>query len=1130
MSSGVALQKQIASIMDELAKAAVAEISKVVDDGVVMLRLEICEREHEIDSLKRNLQMVSEELRDTRRALVRQCVSGTRPRQPLKAGKENDHRYEEREAETEDSDRPRDDTSESRVVIKLERMDDEQTKEDGKQCMGPESEVQSGSAPEDQPALVWSSSENNTETHDPHSYSRRDQIRRKTECESLGGRAETRGLSVEDEDSQHAARDEVLQTQPRSHTHSTLLHKLPDCQGEFGFTGDLDAASLFQSENKLFSDEWNMAAHCDEHNFNQTTDKPNSHSSYLSQEGARLISADEDSVRQAYGDQVMKNVPAGKKMTLADLPELYEKNGQEDEDSVLTDYQLDEPRHSGSESFPDEEDSQTHSLIAPSLRKDSLTSDCVRTIEQTSAQNQHQFESTSTILHMCGVSKPKNVPANQLHVKEEDDTTSYVDIDKCFLNPDASCDLNTASPLDQNSATESLRTSETAVLPDLPCNMLPQRRRTLNRRVKTVVKTDKMPACVSLETQISSVMESLTRAAVAEICKLINSECVEMRLEIRRGQKEIEALKAKIQDLKKDPALVAVSLIESRQDGDNKFDDLAKPACPDKERKNKTHPPAPVKNVEQNELQGSKTSLSNSGGTQNQMRRFSSAGSGVSLKESQILMNSLNTQADSRGLNTAAVKVEDASPPVSSTKCVLEDCQTDHQQGQNTHSHPAGDNSNHFGSDEALWSQSPYSAHFYNKHLSEDGSNYKYETDANQINGHGSNEGNPNGVLLKTEENEEPLTSTASELAPCDLMDTEALSWLPINFPVKGGAPGCSSMLQPTIHTSHPEHPAFHIGANGEVEYIIDPEAKQTGGRNSQDRIQATALIQNSTVPSMLTKTTVLPGLDLSAFTFGGSLETAIRRCNSPANMSKLEQILILDPPTDLKFKGPFTDVVTANLKLMNPSDKRVCFKVKTTAPRRYCVRPNSGTIDPGASINISVMLQPFDYDPNEKSKHKFMVQTIFAPTTITDTEAMWKDAKPDELMDSKLRCVFELPSENDKMNDVDAVNKAAPVLASSKVEGTAVPKPASASMDDSEMKKVLEECKRLQTEISKLQEENRQLKDDGLRLRKAPRPEHTASNSSSLIGRDMATSSLPSLLVVIAAIFIGFFLGKFIL
>lgn len=53
---------------------------------------------------------------------------------------------------------------------------------------------------------------------------------------------------------------------------------------------------------------------------------------------------------------------------------------------------------------------------------------------------------------------------------------------------------------------------------------------------------------------------------------------------------------------------------------------------------------------------------------------------------------------------------------------------------------------------------------------------------------------------------------------------------------------------------------------------------------------------------------------------------------------------------------GPFTDVVTTNLKLKNPSDRRVCFKVKTTAPRRYCVRPNSGVIDAGATVIISGM------------------------------------------------------------------------------------------------------------------------------------------------------------------------------
>ncbi|XP_019776322.1 vesicle-associated membrane protein-associated protein A isoform X2 [Orcinus orca] len=287
--------------------------------------------------------------------------------------------------------------------------------------------------------------------------------------------------------------------------------------------------------------------------------------------------------------------------------------------------------------------------------------------------------------------------------------------------------------------------------------------------------------------------------------------------------------------------------------------------------------------------------------------------------------------------------------------------------------------------------------------------------------------------------------------------------------------------------------------------------------------------------------------------------------------MAKHEQILVLDPPTDLKFKGPFTDVVTTNLKLRNPSDRKVCFKVKTTAPRRYCVRPNSGIIDPGLTVTVSVMLQPFDYDPNEKSKHKFMVQTIFAPPNISDMEAVWKEAKPDELMDSKLRCVFEMPNENDKLgiappgpalavappssinstvaapasysaknepralsvfkqekqkNDIEP-SKAVPLNAA-KQDGP-VPKPHSVSLNDTETRKLMEECKRLQGEMMKLSEENRHLRDEGLRLRKVAHSDKPGSTSAASF-RDNVTSPLPSLLVVIAAIFIGFFLGKFIL
>ncbi|KAG9474484.1 vesicle-associated membrane protein-associated protein B/C [Eleutherodactylus coqui] len=240
--------------------------------------------------------------------------------------------------------------------------------------------------------------------------------------------------------------------------------------------------------------------------------------------------------------------------------------------------------------------------------------------------------------------------------------------------------------------------------------------------------------------------------------------------------------------------------------------------------------------------------------------------------------------------------------------------------------------------------------------------------------------------------------------------------------------------------------------------------------------------------------------------------------------MAKSEQVLVLEPQHELKFKGPFTDVVTTNLKLANPTEKNVCFKVKTTAPRRYCVRPNSGVIDAGSSINVSVMLQPFDYDPNEKSKHKFMVQSIYAPPDISDMEAVWKEAKPEELMDSKLRCLFELPSENDKPHEGEA-NK---VLSSSvtKTESTSMFKSISSSLDDPEQKKVLEDNKRLQTEIQRLREDYKQLKEeDGLRMRKLQATSNTISSSSSLVKDEGLNPRILALAVLV--FIIGVIIGK---
>lgn len=53
------------------------------------------------------------------------------------------------------------------------------------------------------------------------------------------------------------------------------------------------------------------------------------------------------------------------------------------------------------------------------------------------------------------------------------------------------------------------------------------------------------------------------------------------------------------------------------------------------------------------------------------------------------------------------------------------------------------------------------------------------------------------------------------------------------------------------------------------------------------------------------------------------------------------------------------------------------------------------------------------------------MVQTVFAPDGDINLEQLWKDISADQLMDSKLKCVFELPAEQNEVKEEPA--KASP-------------------------------------------------------------------------------------------------------
>ena len=55
-----------------------------------------------------------------------------------------------------------------------------------------------------------------------------------------------------------------------------------------------------------------------------------------------------------------------------------------------------------------------------------------------------------------------------------------------------------------------------------------------------------MATCIPFQTQLSSIMEVLVKAAVTEISKLVDDKCAFLHLEISRKQSENEMLKRKL--------------------------------------------------------------------------------------------------------------------------------------------------------------------------------------------------------------------------------------------------------------------------------------------------------------------------------------------------------------------------------------------------------------------------------------------------------------------------------------------------------------------------------------------------------------------------------------------------------
>ncbi len=122
------------------------------------------------------------------------------------------------------------------------------------------------------------------------------------------------------------------------------------------------------------------------------------------------------------------------------------------------------------------------------------------------------------------------------------------------------------------------------------------------------------------------------------------------------------------------------------------------------------------------------------------------------------------------------------------------------------------------------------------------------------------------------------------------------------------------------------------------------------------------------------------------------------------------EPTLLNVTPTELKFRFELRKNIPVTISLHNPGSERVAFKVKTTSPKKYCVRPSSGYVEPGGAKDVQVIMQAQkEYPPSlADCKDKFLVQSVrVGPEVVEATPDLFDAGKGQDVKQVKLRVVL---------------------------------------------------------------------------------------------------------------------------
>ncbi|XP_039122191.1 vesicle-associated protein 3-1-like [Dioscorea cayenensis subsp. rotundata] len=118
-------------------------------------------------------------------------------------------------------------------------------------------------------------------------------------------------------------------------------------------------------------------------------------------------------------------------------------------------------------------------------------------------------------------------------------------------------------------------------------------------------------------------------------------------------------------------------------------------------------------------------------------------------------------------------------------------------------------------------------------------------------------------------------------------------------------------------------------------------------------------------------------------------------------------ELLAIHPP-ELKFPFELKKRPSCLLELSNKTDDYVAFKVMTTNPTQYRVRPAAGVISPRSKYDVIVTMHaPRAIPPAMESRDRFLVQSVVTSDATSSTIEMFSKESGNVIEEVILRVVY---------------------------------------------------------------------------------------------------------------------------